>query len=227
MAALERPAERHRVCLSVPVFVVGRSRVGLFFFACRIRGWRTFGTFRSEILGSTGAAPPGGAVNDAIRGRVVVDARRGGEDAADAGGGPPDVTLLHLGTNDLSKHVLKTPEAGKSADSTKPTIPLAKGGAPLDDFDRWDYAKLEAEAKKYKGLFSHETVVTLSAENNIPLRLRLCCAYLMMTNVSRGKHGAAIMPIVKCGHPALSSRSMPYPTARSMMDTCAMRCGLV
>ena len=61
-------------------------------------------------------------------------------------------------------------EAGKSADSNKPTIPLAKAGAPLDDFDRYDYAKLEAEAAKYKKLFPHETVVTISAENSIPMQ---------------------------------------------------------
>ena len=55
LAALERPPERHRVCLFVPVFVVGRRRVGLFFFACRIRGWAPL---PAEILGSTGAARP-------------------------------------------------------------------------------------------------------------------------------------------------------------------------
>lgn len=62
-------------------------------------------------------------------------------------------------------------EAGKSADSGKPTIPLAKAGAPIDDFDRYDYAKLEAEAAKYKSLFAHETVVTVSAENSIPMQV--------------------------------------------------------
>jgi biopolymer transport protein ExbD len=62
-------------------------------------------------------------------------------------------------------------EAGKAADSSKPTIPLAKPGAPLDDFDRYDYAALEAEAIKYKGLFNHETVVTFSAENSIPMQV--------------------------------------------------------
>jgi len=61
-------------------------------------------------------------------------------------------------------------EAGKSADSNKPTIPLAKAGAPLDDFERYDYAALEAEAAKYKSLFAHETVVTISAENSIPMQ---------------------------------------------------------
>jgi biopolymer transport protein ExbD len=62
-------------------------------------------------------------------------------------------------------------EAGKSADSNKPTIPLAKPGAPLDDFDRYDYKALEAEAAKYKSLFAHETVVTFSAENSIPMQV--------------------------------------------------------
>ncbi len=62
-------------------------------------------------------------------------------------------------------------EAGKSADSKKPTIPLAKPGAPLDEYERYDYAALEAQAKKYKQLFPHETVVTLSAENSIPMQV--------------------------------------------------------
>jgi hypothetical protein len=62
-------------------------------------------------------------------------------------------------------------EAGKSADSGAPTIPLAKPGTTLDDFDRFDYPALEAEAKKYKDLFPHETVVTISAENSIPMQV--------------------------------------------------------
>jgi biopolymer transport protein ExbD len=62
-------------------------------------------------------------------------------------------------------------DAGKSADSGAPTIALAKPGSPLDDFDRYDYTSLEAEAKKYKDLFPHETVVTLSAENSIPMQV--------------------------------------------------------
>jgi biopolymer transport protein ExbD len=62
-------------------------------------------------------------------------------------------------------------DAGKSADSTRPTIPLAKAGAPLDDYSRYDYAALEAQAKKYKQLFPHETVVTMSAENSIPMQV--------------------------------------------------------
>ena len=62
-------------------------------------------------------------------------------------------------------------EAGKSADSQAPTIPLAKPGTALDDFERYDYTGLEAEAKKYKTLFPHETVVTVSAENSIPMQV--------------------------------------------------------
>lgn len=62
-------------------------------------------------------------------------------------------------------------EAGKSADSSRPTIPLAKPGSALDDYDRYDYAQLEAKANEYKRLFPHETVVTISAENSIPLQV--------------------------------------------------------
>jgi len=62
-------------------------------------------------------------------------------------------------------------EAGAAQDSSKPTIPLAKSGAPMTEFDRYDYAKLEAEAKKLKAGHKSETVVTLSAENSIPMQV--------------------------------------------------------
>lgn len=62
-------------------------------------------------------------------------------------------------------------DAGKSADSARPTIPLAKSGAPMDDYERYDYAKLEATAKKLKTAHPNDTVVTVSAENNIPLQV--------------------------------------------------------
>lgn len=62
-------------------------------------------------------------------------------------------------------------EAGKSQDSTKPTIPLAKPGAPMDDYERYNYAALEAEAKKLKDGHKSETVVTISAENSIPMQV--------------------------------------------------------
>jgi len=61
-------------------------------------------------------------------------------------------------------------EGGKAADSTKPTIPLAKPGSDLSDFDRYDYAALETRAIELKRLFAHETVVSISAENDIPLQ---------------------------------------------------------
>lgn len=61
-------------------------------------------------------------------------------------------------------------EAGKAQDSTKPTIPLAKAGAPLNDWDRYDYAALEAAAQKYKSLFPTETIVTISAESKVPMQ---------------------------------------------------------
>ena len=61
-------------------------------------------------------------------------------------------------------------EAGKATDSKAPTIALAKPGSPLNDFDRYDYAALEASAKKYKSLFPTEAIVTISAEAKIPMQ---------------------------------------------------------
>lgn len=60
-------------------------------------------------------------------------------------------------------------DAGKSQDSTGPSIPLAKPSAPLDDYERYDYAALEQKAAELKAKAKHETVVTISAENNIPM----------------------------------------------------------
>ena len=73
-------------------------------------------------------------------------------------------------------------EGGKSADSNKPTIPLAKPGSTLDDFNRYNYDALEAKANEYKRLFPHETVVTVSAENSIPLQ-----AVIQTMDALRGK----------------------------------------
>jgi biopolymer transport protein ExbD len=61
-------------------------------------------------------------------------------------------------------------DAGKAADSKLPTIPLAKAGTPLTDYERYDYAALEEAAKKYKTLFPTEQVVTISAEAKIPMQ---------------------------------------------------------
>lgn len=62
-------------------------------------------------------------------------------------------------------------EAGQAQDSSKPTIGLAKQTDDMSDYDRYDYAKLEAEAKALKGKYNHETVVTISAENTIPMQV--------------------------------------------------------
>jgi len=40
----------------------------------------------------------------------------------------------------------------------------------LNDYDRYDYAALEASVKKYKSLFPNESIVTLSAESKIPMQ---------------------------------------------------------
>ncbi len=61
-------------------------------------------------------------------------------------------------------------EAGKAQDSKAPTIGLAKPGTPLNDFERYDYAQLEATAKKFKEGYPNEVVVTISAEANIPMQ---------------------------------------------------------
>jgi biopolymer transport protein ExbD len=61
-------------------------------------------------------------------------------------------------------------EAGKATDSRAPTIPLARPGTSLNDYDRYDYAALEQRVKNYKDMFPHETTVTISAEANIPMQ---------------------------------------------------------
>lgn len=60
-------------------------------------------------------------------------------------------------------------EAGKAQDSSGPSIPLAKPTADLTDYERYDYMALEAKARELKAKAKHETVVTISAENNIPM----------------------------------------------------------
>lgn len=62
-------------------------------------------------------------------------------------------------------------DAGKSQDSSAPSIALLKPSAPLTDFSRYDYAALEAKAKELKEAASHETVVTITAENSIPMQV--------------------------------------------------------
>jgi biopolymer transport protein ExbD len=62
-------------------------------------------------------------------------------------------------------------EAGKAQDSGAPSIPLAKPSAPMDDYERYDYLALEAKAKELKAKAKHETSVTISAENDIPMQV--------------------------------------------------------
>lgn len=61
-------------------------------------------------------------------------------------------------------------EPGKAVDSNLPTIPLARPGTPLNDFDRYDYAALEQKVRLYKDLYPNETMVTISAESKIPMQ---------------------------------------------------------
>lgn len=61
--------------------------------------------------------------------------------------------------------------AKQPAQGTGPNIPLAKPGAPMDDYDRWDYAALEATAKQLEAEAPHETTVTLRSKNDIPMQV--------------------------------------------------------
>jgi len=60
-------------------------------------------------------------------------------------------------------------EAGQEQKSDAPTIALAKPGAPMDDYERFNYTELEAKAREYKNKAPNEVVVTITAENTIPL----------------------------------------------------------
>jgi hypothetical protein len=62
-------------------------------------------------------------------------------------------------------------EAGRAQVSGAPTIPLAKPNTPLSNYDRYDYAGLEALAREFKVAFPDETIVTISAENDIPAQV--------------------------------------------------------
>jgi len=72
-------------------------------------------------------------------------------------------------------------EAGKAADSSAPSIPLMRDangcqaaetelfGSPRSGC--YDFAALEAKAKEYKAAYPHESIVTLSAENSVPMQM--------------------------------------------------------
>lgn len=62
-------------------------------------------------------------------------------------------------------------DAGRAQDSRSPTIPLARPDAAAADYDRYDYAALEDLARDYKRKHPKETVVRVSAENDIPAQV--------------------------------------------------------
>lgn len=99
-------------------------------------------------------------------------------------------------------------DAGQSADSNRPTIPLAKPSAPLTDFDRYDYPALEAVAKKYKTAFPHERVVKFSAENSIPMQVLVTamdavrgfdCKLIIAEGDSLPPECLFVLPIIEAG----------------------------
>jgi biopolymer transport protein ExbD len=51
------------------------------------------------------------------------------------------------------------------------SIALAKPGAPMADSERYDYVALEAKAKELKRKFGSESVVTLTAENDVSMQV--------------------------------------------------------
>lgn len=65
----------------------------------------------------------------------------------------------------------KGADVGRALDSSAPTIPLAKPNAPSDDYDRYDYAALGSTALDFKAMHPHESVVSISAENDIPAQV--------------------------------------------------------
>jgi biopolymer transport protein ExbD len=72
-------------------------------------------------------------------------------------------------------------EAGKATDSNAPTLPLKRDADGCQEEEKtwfgtersgcYDFAQLEAKAKEYKTNFPNETVVTISAENTIPMQI--------------------------------------------------------
>src|SRR5690606_35013584 len=54
-----------------------------------------------------------------------------------------------------------------------PSLASGKPGAPVSHCARYDYAALEAKAKELKQKAGHETIVTLSAENNVSMQVLL------------------------------------------------------
>lgn len=81
------------------------------------------------------------------------------------------VTILAEGFRVTHAGQQQGAEVGRAQDSHAPTLPLAKPAALLTDYDRYDYAALEQLAREYKQKHPSETVVRVSAENDIPAQV--------------------------------------------------------
>lgn len=62
-------------------------------------------------------------------------------------------------------------EVGRDTDTSRPTIPLARGDVDASDYDRYDYAALEAMASELIERNEHESRVTISAEGDVPIQV--------------------------------------------------------
>ncbi|NVB40782.1 biopolymer transporter ExbD [Pseudenhygromyxa sp. WMMC2535] len=62
-------------------------------------------------------------------------------------------------------------DAGRARDSSAPTLPLARPSAAADDYERYDYAGLEAMAAELIERYPHEIRVSIGAENDVPAQV--------------------------------------------------------
>jgi biopolymer transport protein ExbD len=60
---------------------------------------------------------------------------------------------------------------GEQKPSEVPIMPLAKPGTPLSDYERYNYIGLEDLVHEIKRKHPHETVVRVTAENDIPAQV--------------------------------------------------------
>ncbi len=81
------------------------------------------------------------------------------------------VTILADGFRVSSAIQAQGAAAGQAQDSRTPTIPLARPDAPRDDYERYDYVALEDLAQEFKRKHRDETVVRVSAENDVPVQV--------------------------------------------------------
>ena len=62
-------------------------------------------------------------------------------------------------------------DAGASQDSNMPTIPVAKTCTGPEDYECFDYKKLQAKAAEYKAAYPKEVVVKINAEPDISMQV--------------------------------------------------------